>query len=64
MLFLLFWIITLSCSSFAKPNFLLIMIDDLRTTLGCYGDHNSYTPNIDHLAKQGIIFSQAYAQVR
>lgn len=40
------------------------MIDDLRTTLGCYGDHNSYTPNIDHLAKQGIIFSQAYAQVR
>nr|XP_050855058.1 iduronate 2-sulfatase isoform X3 [Vespula vulgaris] len=62
MLFLLFWIITLSCSSFAKPNFLLIMIDDLRTTLGCYGDHNSYTPNIDHLAKQGIIFSQAYAQ--
>ncbi|XP_043671903.1 iduronate 2-sulfatase isoform X1 [Vespula pensylvanica] len=62
MLFLLFWIITLSCSSFAKPNFLLIMIDDLRTTLGCYGDHDSYTPNIDHLAKQGIIFSQAYAQ--
>lgn len=64
MLYLLFWIITLSCSSVAKPNFLLIMIDDLRTTLGCYGDTNSYTPNIDHLAKQGIIFSQAYAQVR
>ncbi|KAK2588799.1 hypothetical protein KPH14_001674 [Odynerus spinipes] len=38
------------------------MIDDLRTTLGCYGDQNAYTPNIDFLAKQGIIFSQAYAQ--
>lgn len=62
MLFHLFWLITLSCSSVAKPNFLLIMVDDLRTTLGCYGDHNSYTPNIDRLAKQGIIFSQTYAQ--
>ncbi|KAI4502264.1 hypothetical protein M0802_002946 [Mischocyttarus mexicanus] len=54
--------IMLSCSSVAKPNFLLIMVDDLRTTLGCYRDYNSYTPNIDRLAKQGIIFSQAYAQ--
>ncbi|XP_015180495.1 PREDICTED: iduronate 2-sulfatase isoform X2 [Polistes dominula] len=62
MLFYLFWLITLSCSSVAKPNFLLIIVDDLRTTLGCYGDHNSHTPNIDRLAKQGIIFSQTYAQ--
>ncbi|XP_043490900.1 iduronate 2-sulfatase isoform X2 [Polistes fuscatus] len=62
MLFHLFWLITLSCSSIAKPNFLLIMVDDLRTTLGCYGDHNSHTPNIDRLAKKGIIFSQTYAQ--
>jgi len=47
----------------ARPNFLLIIVDDLRTTLGCYGDTDAYTPNIDALAKDGIVFSEAFAQV-
>ncbi|XP_015596110.1 iduronate 2-sulfatase [Cephus cinctus] len=45
-----------------RPNFLLIVVDDLRTALGCYGDKNAYTPNIDKLAEQGVVFSQAFAQ--
>ena len=47
----------------AHPNILLIIVDDLRTTLGCYGDANAYTPNIDALAEDGIVFTEAFAQV-
>ncbi|XP_036148458.1 iduronate 2-sulfatase isoform X2 [Monomorium pharaonis] len=46
----------------ARPNILLIIVDDLRTTLGCYGDANAYTPNIDALAEDGIVFTEAFAQ--
>jgi len=36
----------------AEPRFnvLLIMADDLRCALGCYGDTPARTPNIDRLA--------------
>ncbi|KYN07245.1 Iduronate 2-sulfatase [Cyphomyrmex costatus] len=47
----------------ARPNILLIIVDDLRTTLGCYGDVNAYTPNIDSLAEDGIVFTEAFAQL-
>lgn len=46
-----------------RPNILLIIVDDLRTTLGCYGDVNAYTPNIDILAEDSVIFTEAFAQV-
>lgn len=45
-----------------KPNVLMIMVDDLRTDLGCYGDKMAITPNIDNLAKQGLLFHNAYCQ--
>lgn len=51
------------CCTAERPNFLLIIVDDLRTTLGCYGDAKAYTPNIDRLATEAAIFSQAFAQV-
>lgn len=47
-----------------KPNILLIVVDDLRPALGCYGDINAHTPNIDKLAEKSILFTRAYAQVR
>lgn len=47
----------------ARPNFLLIVVDDLRTTLGCYNDVNAYTPYVDALAKDGVLFNEAFAQV-
>lgn len=44
----------------AKLNVLLICVDDLKPALGCYGDHNAKTPNIDRLAASGTMFRNAY----
>lgn len=46
-----------------KPNILFISIDDLRPTLGSYGDSIAITPNIDQLAAEGMTFRQTFAQV-
>ena len=46
----------------ARPNVLLIVIDDLRTELGCYGVGEVHSPNIDRLARKGMLFHRAYAQ--
>ena len=45
-----------------KPNVLFISIDDLRPSLGVYGDSIAITPNIDKLAKDGITFTDSYCQ--
>lgn len=45
-----------------KPNFLLILVDDLGyMDLECYGSDFYRTPNMDKLASQGLRFTQAYA---
>jgi len=46
----------------ARPNIVFIPVDDLRPILGCYGNTNIKTPNIDRLAKKGIVFNKAYCQ--
>ena len=57
-LFLLF----ISSLSLSKPNILFILIDDMGwMDLGCQGNKNLHTPNIDALAKSGIRFTDAYA---
>ncbi|XP_005532442.1 PREDICTED: iduronate 2-sulfatase isoform X2 [Pseudopodoces humilis] len=43
-------------------NVLFIIVDDLRPALGCYGDKLVKSPNIDQLASQSMVFSNAYAQ--
>ncbi|NBP87854.1 MAG: iduronate-2-sulfatase, partial [Planctomycetia bacterium] len=32
-----------------RPNVLLILVDDLKPALGCYGDRFAKTPHIDRL---------------
>ena len=44
-------------------NVLMILIDDLRPALGCYGDKLAVTPHIDALANQSVRFDAAYASV-
>jgi iduronate 2-sulfatase len=45
-----------------RYNVLLIMADDLRPAMGCYGDAQAKTPHLDRLAARGIRFDRAYVQ--
>ncbi len=54
----------MNCAKFSKKrNILLITVDTLRPDhLGCYGNTLGITPNIDELAKEGVLFENAYSQ--
>ena len=59
--------IFLACRSFqtfnSSPNILMISIDDLNDWIGVLGvNPNVKTPNIDRLAKEGILFTNAHCQ--
>lgn len=68
-LILLSGIISLtSCSTsqnsgdISKPNILFIAVDDLRPELGCYGNEQIKSPEIDKLATEGLVFNRTYCQ--
>ena len=45
---------------YTRPNFILIMVDDMGySDIGCYGGEVK-TPNLDQLAKNGLRFTQFY----
>ena len=44
----------------SPSNVLLILVDDLKPALGCYGDPAAKTPHIDELAGRGMRFDLAY----
>ncbi len=49
--------------SAARPNVLLIAIDDLNDWTGCLGGHpQARTPHIDALAERGTLFTNAHCQ--
>ena len=43
-----------------RPNILFISVDDLNDWVGCLGGHpQAKTPNIDALAKRGVLFEHS-----
>ena len=45
-----------------KLNVLFIIADDLNCDIGVYGSSDVFTPNIDKLASQGVLFENAHVQ--
>ena len=39
-----------------KPNILFISVDDLKPSIGSFGDEFAVTPNIDELSKDASVF--------
>ncbi len=60
--FIFFVLFASSLSAATKPNVVFIIVDDLATTLSCYGDKQSKTPHMDALAARGVRFDRAYCQ--
>lgn len=51
-----------SAFSQEKPNVIVLLIDDGGySDLSCYGGKYTQTPNIDKIAKEGILFNQYYS---
>lgn len=44
----------------APRNIVLFITDDQSPTMGCYGDTAAVTPNMDQLAAEGTLFTQAF----
>ena len=44
-----------------QPNILWISAEDMSPVLGCYGDQDAITPNIDAFAKESTLFTHAFA---
>jgi arylsulfatase A-like enzyme len=54
--------LTARAAAEGKLNVVLFLADDLgQRDLGCYGSTFYETPNLDRLAKEGALFTQAYA---
>nr|MDQ3623587.1 BNR-4 repeat-containing protein [Verrucomicrobiota bacterium] len=43
-----------------RPNVLFLSLDDPGSYLNCYGKTEMISPNIDRLAKRGLLFNRAY----
>ena len=45
----------------SPPNIIWITSEDTSPVFGCYGDPQAATPNIDMLATEGVVYTNAYA---
>ncbi|MEM7385719.1 MAG: sulfatase-like hydrolase/transferase, partial [Verrucomicrobiota bacterium] len=52
--------LTAAAAADERPNILLLLVDDLKPALGCYGDATARTPHMDRLAARGMRFDLAY----
>jgi arylsulfatase A-like enzyme len=59
--FVIFFTLATALAEARKPNLVFILTDNHGAwTLGCYGNKEIRTPNIDRLAAEGIRFTRAY----
>ena len=56
------WADRICAAETARPNVLLIAVDDLNPMLGCHGHAIVKSPNLDRLAADGLLFRRAYCQ--
>jgi len=64
LLMLIFGVRLYSQKNRSKPNVLFIAVDDLNDWIGVYGGHpQTITPNLDAIAKKGVIFTNAQCAV-
>ena len=58
----IFLITCFSAQGREKPNFVFFLVDDLgQRDLGCYGSQFYETSSVDQLAKEGVLFDNAYS---
>jgi arylsulfatase A-like enzyme len=62
------WLLAIACLATPaaaidrRPNVLILMPDQLRAqALGCMGNPDAATPNLDRLAREGVLFRNAFA---
>lgn len=56
-----FFLCAFNASAADRPNIIFILADDMGYgDLGCYGAEKIRTPNIDRLAKEGIVFTDGH----
>jgi arylsulfatase A-like enzyme len=48
------------CTAADRPNVVWISCEDISSHLGCYGDPNATTPNLDAFAAEGTRFDKAF----
>jgi tetratricopeptide (TPR) repeat protein len=61
--FALFVLLPISALAAGKPNIILITLDSTRADrMGFLGARTRVTPNLDDLARQSMVFEQAYSQ--
>jgi arylsulfatase A-like enzyme len=58
---LLLFFLTFTLHAADRPNFLWISSEDNGPHLGCYGDANAVTPNLDALAARGLRYTRAWS---
>ena len=49
-------VFTTQSQDIEKPNILFISVDDLKPSIGSFGDEFAVTPNIDELSKEATVF--------
>ena len=53
-------LLAVPCQAADRPNIVWISCEDISSHLGCYGDRNATTPNLDAFAKEGVRYTQAF----